>query len=83
MSFKLDPSSWKTTKTSGKCPLTQRKESATYQAAEAQSGEAAGDGSAVVAGDPEDLRVLVQAWEGMCVHLRISVQTLLPPMGGR
>lgn len=65
-----------------KCPLTQRKESATYQAVEAQSGEAAGDGSEVVAGDPEDLRVLVQAWEGMCVHLRVSVQTLLPPMGG-
>lgn len=50
---------------------------------EAQSGEAAGDGSEGVAGDPEDLRVLVQAWEGMCVRLRVSVQTLLPPMGGR
>lgn len=50
----------------------------TYQVVEAQSDEVEADGSVVA--DPEDLHVLVQAWEGMCVHLTAYVQTLLPPI---
>lgn len=53
---------------------------ATYQVEEAQSDEAEGDGSVEVVGDPGDRRVLVQAWEGMGSHLRVYVQTLLPPL---
>lgn len=50
----------------------------TYQAEEAQSDEAEGDGSVAGVGDPEDLSALVQAWEGTGSHLRVYVQTLLP-----
>lgn len=52
----------------------------TYRVEEAQSDEAEGDGSVEVAGDPEDLRVLVQAWEGTGSHLGVYVRTLLPPL---
>lgn len=51
---------------------------ATYQVEEAQSDEAEGDGSVKVVGDPGDRRV--QPWEGMGSHLRVYVQTLLPPL---
>lgn len=47
---------------------------------EAQSDEAEGDGSVAVAGDPEDLDVVVRAWEGMCARLRVCVQTPLLPL---
>lgn len=60
--------------------MTQGKEGVTYQVVEARSDEAVGDGSVAVVGDPEDLGVLVQAWEGMCAHLRVCVQTLLLPL---
>lgn len=50
-----------------------------YQVVEAQSEEVEADGSVVVVvGDPEDLHVLVQVWEGICVHLTVYVQTLPP-----
>lgn len=52
----------------------------TYQVEEAQSDEVEGDGRAEAVGDPGDLRVLVQAWEGMGSHLRVCVQTLPPPL---
>lgn len=51
-----------------------------YQVEEAQSDEAEGDGSVEVVGDPGDLRVLVQAWEGIGSHLRVYDRTLLPPL---
>lgn len=47
---------------------------------EAQSDEAEGDGSVEVVGDPGDLRVLAQAWEGRGSRLRVYGQTLLPPL---
>lgn len=49
-----------------------------YRVVEAQSDEVEGDGSVV--GDPEDLLVLVRAWEGMRVHLTVYVRTPLPPL---
>lgn len=53
-----------------------------YQGEEAQSEEAERDGSVeAVAGGPEDLRVLVQAWEGTGSHSRAYVRTPLQALG--